>query len=304
VRVNVLNQPYGSFEWLDLPQRAFNRFPNAHNFYGDFHDLDAAKIEDVQAFFERYYAPNNAVLAIVGDVSPAEVFEKAAKYFGAIPARQVPPKPDVSEPPQTSERRETQQDPYAQVPALAIGYRMPPRDSREAVVGALVGELLHNGQASRLYQALVKEKKVAIEVSGGVNWPLGNPFEYNGPTLMASRIVYPTGVKETDVLACFDAVVADLAAKGAAARELERVSSKMRSDWYSQLEVPVDRATVLAHSTLFDGNPSRVDLIPGELAQVTSDEVKAFARKYLVATNRTVINRVPAAPAEKPKGAN
>jgi predicted Zn-dependent peptidase len=181
---------------------------------------------------------------------------------------------------------------------------MPPRDSREAVVGALVGELLHNGQASRLYQALVKEKKVAIEVSGGVNWPLGNPFEYNGPTLMASRIVYPTGVKETDVLACFDAVVADLAAKGAAARELERVSSKMRSDWYSQLEGPVDRATVLAHSTLCDGNPSRVDLIPGELAQVTSDEVKAFARKYLVATNRTVINRVPAAPAEKPKGAN
>jgi predicted Zn-dependent peptidase len=116
--------------------------------------------------------------------------------------------------------------------------------------------------------------------------------------------VYPTGVKESDVLVSFGAVVADLATKGAAARELERVSSKMRSDWYGQLEVPVDRAAVLAHATLFDGNPSRVDLIPGELAHVTSDEVKAFARKYLVATNRTVINRVPAPPAEKPKGAN
>ena len=303
VRVNVLNQPYGSFYWLDLPQKAFNRFPNSHNFYGDFKDLDAAGIRDVESFFERYYAPNNAVLAIVGDVKPDEIFEKVQKYFGSIAPRQVPPKPDVSEPPQTAERRETEPDQYAQVPALAMGYRMPARNSHDSVVGAVVGELLHNGQASLLYQALVKQKKVAIEVDGGMNWPLGNPFEYDGPTLMASLLVYPPNVKESDLISAYDAVISDLASKGPSAQDLERISAKMRSDWYGQLEMPVQRASVLSHATLFDGNPSRVDEVPGEIAKVTSAEIKAFAKKYLVVTSRTIINRVPA-PKPGAKGAN
>jgi predicted Zn-dependent peptidase len=299
VRVNVLNQPYGLFFAIDLPGKAFDKFPNAHNFYGDFKDLDAAKIEDVKAFYEKYYAPNNAVLCIAGDVNPEEVFAKVEKYFGAIAPRQVPPKPDVSEPPQTAERHATQPDKLANVPALAVGYRMPLRTSHDAVVSAVVGELLHNGQASRLYQALVKEKKVALEVSGGANWPLGNPFEYDGPMLMTSFIVYPPNVKEGDLLGAYDAAINDLATKGPSKAELERISAKMRSDWYAQLEIPISRASVLAHATLLDGNPERVNQIPDELARVTADEVKGFARKYLIKTNRTYIDRVPAPASEK-----
>jgi zinc protease len=189
VRVNVLNKPYGLFFAIDLPDKAFDTYPNAHNFYGDFKDLDAARIGDVEKFYEQYYAPNNAVLAIVGDVNASDIFVKAAKYFGSVPSRSIPPKPKLDEPPQTSERRATQQDQLAKVPAIAIGYRMPPRSSHEAIVAAVTGELLHNGQASRLYQYLVKEKQKAISVDGGVNWPLANPFEYNGPTLMTSFVV-------------------------------------------------------------------------------------------------------------------
>ena len=183
VRVNVLNQPYGLFFGIDLPGKAFDTYPNAHNFYGDFDNLDAARIEDVQKFYEQYYSPNNAVLAIVGDVNSDEVFSKVEKYFAGIPARATPPKPNLEEPPQTSERRLVQSDKLAKVPAMAVGYRMPPRNTHDAVVAAVTGELLHNGQASRLYQYLVKEKQKAISVDGGVNWPLGNPFEFNGPTL-------------------------------------------------------------------------------------------------------------------------
>jgi len=299
VRVNVLNQPYGGFFWLDLPQKAFDKYPNAHNFYGEFKDLEAANIQDVKDFFEHYYAPNNAVLAIAGDVVPEEIFAKAEKYFGAIPARQVPPKPDVSEAPQAAERRATQQDKLANVPALAIGYRMPPRNSHDAVVGAVVGELLHNGQASRLYQTLVKEKKVALEVSGGLNWPLGNPFDYAGPTLMTSFILHPPNLKGDDVLRAYDGVLADLSTKGPTSEELDRIRAKMRSDWYGQLEVPVERAVVLAHAMLLDGNPDRANQIPDELANVTAEEVRAFAKKYLAAHNRTIIDRVPAPPSEK-----
>ncbi len=179
---------------------------------------------------------------------------------------------------------------------------MPPRTSRDAPVGALVGELLHNGEASLLYQALVKERKVAVEVSGGINWPLGNPFEYNGPTLMTSFIVYPSSVTESALVSAYDAVIANLAKGGASAQQLERIRAKMRSDWYNELEMPLDRASVLAHATLFDGSPARVNEIPDELSKVTSDEIKVFARKYLVPTNRTLINRVPVPPAGKAEG--
>jgi predicted Zn-dependent peptidase len=116
---------------------------------------------------------------------------------------------------------------------------------------------------------------------------------------MTSFIVYPPNVKESDLLAAYDAVIADLSTKGPSQPELERISAKMRSDWYSQLEIPISRASVLAHATLFDGNPQRVNEIPDELAKVRADEVKAFARKYLVKTNRTYINRVPAPASEK-----
>jgi len=299
VRVNVLNQPYGSFYWLDLPQKAFNTYPNAHNFYGDFKDLDAATIQDVQTFYEHYYAPNNAVLTIAGDVKPDEVFAAVEKYFGALPRRDVPPRPNVSEQPQTAERRFTQSDKLAHVPALAVGYRMPPRTSHDAVAGALVGELLHNGEASLLFQALVKDKKVALSVNGGVNWPLGNPFEYNGPTLMSSFIVYPSNVTENQLLDDYDSVIARLKAEGPTAGEMERIKTKMKSDWYGQLEIPISRASALSHAALFDGTADAINRIPADIDAVTPDEVKAFAAQYLVPANRTIINRVPETKADK-----
>ncbi|MGZ4816951.1 MAG: M16 family metallopeptidase, partial [Terriglobales bacterium] len=303
VRVNVLNSPYGFFYAIDLPMKAYDTYPNAHNFYGDFHDLDAAKIGDVKSFYERYYAPNNAVMAVVGDVKPEEVFEKAEEYFAAIPKRDVPAKPNVEEPPQKAERREVQQDKHAKLPAFAVGYRMPERNSPDAIVGAVVGDLLNNGTASLLYQQLVKEDKDAVSVSGGVNWPLGTPFEYNGPTLLTIFAVSPVGTKQETVLGSIDEVIERLATNGPSAAELSRVVTKMRSDMIDNLEAPIDRASVLAHATLFDGNPDRVNRLPNELASVTPDQVKQFAKKYLVATNRTVIERdpAPAAGNEEPK---
>lgn len=302
VRVNVLNQPYGLFFAIDLPGKAFNTYPNSHNFYGDFKDLDAAKIADVEAFYKQYYSPNNAVLAIAGDVNPAEVFAKAEKYFGSIPSRPTPPRADTEEAPQTAERSFVQTDKLANLPALAVGYRMPARGSRDAVVAAVTGELLHNGQASRLYQTLVKEKQTAVSVDGGVNWPLGNPFEYNGPTLMTSFIVAPPNTKEQTLVADFDSVIADLAEHGPSAADLERIRAKMRSDWYDQLEVPISRASALSHAVLFDGNADAVSRVPVDIASVTAQDVRNFAKKYLVETNRTLIWRVPE-PKQKPAGA-
>lgn len=299
VRVNVMNRPYGLFFAIDLPGKAFDTYPNAHNFYGDFKDLDAAKIEDVQKFYEQYYSPNNAVLAIAGDVKPDDIYSKVEKYFGGIPSRPTPPRPNVAEPAQKSERRATETDKLAKVPALAIGYRMPPHNSPDALAAAVAGELLHNGQASRLYQVLVKEKQVALSVDGGVNWPLGTPFEYNGPTLMTSFIVYPPNVTEDQVLHAYDSAIKDLAEKGPSQQDLDRIEAKMRSDLYGNLEIPISRASALSHAVLFDGNFDSVYQVPEELAKIKPAQVKAFAAKYLVSTNRTIIDRVPAAGEKK-----
>ena len=301
VRVNVLNQPYGLFFAIDLPGKAFDTYPNSHNFYGDFKDLDAARIEDVAKFYEQYYSPNNAVLAIVGDVNTEEIFSKVEKYFASIPARPAPPKANVEETPQKAERTAVEKDKLATVPALAVGYRMPGRGSRDAVVGAVTGELLHNGQASRLYQFLVKEKQKAVSVDGGVNWPLGNPFEFNGPTLMTSFVVAPAGAQEEAVVTAYDAAIADLVQQGPNAAELERIRAKMRSDWYGQLEIPISRASALSHAVLFDGNADQVSGVPDQIATVTADEVRRFAATYLVKTNRTMIWREPAPEAARPR---
>ncbi len=133
VRVNVMNQPYGGFPWLDLPPVAFRNWPNAHNFYGDFADLDAATLADVQHFFRTYYAPNNAVLVMLGDFEASEAFTLARRYFDDIPAAPLPPHADVSEPAQTEERHGEVTEKFGPLPAIAIGYTLPPRESARLV---------------------------------------------------------------------------------------------------------------------------------------------------------------------------
>jgi zinc protease len=295
VRVNMLNQPYGLFFAIDLPEKAFHKYPNAHNFYGDFRDLDAATIENVKSFYQNYYAPNNAVLTVSGDVNAADVFAGAAKYFGALPRRDVPPRPDTSEPPQTAEQRFSESDHLAKQPGLAIGYRMPDHDSADAIVAAVTGELLHNGDASLLYQALVKQKKVALSVNGGLNWPLGNPYFYGDPTLMTTFVIYPSSVKEQALLDAYDQTVHQLATAGPSQAELDRVRAKMLSDWYGELEIPVERASSVGQAALLAGGPEKVNDIASELSAVTPERVRAFAARYLVPAGRTIINRAPSA---------
>src|SRR6266852_8840298 len=129
VRNNVLNQPYALFEWLDLWVNANQNWFNAHNFYGDLHDIEAAKVDDVRQFFKTYYAPNNAVLVVAGDVDPDVVRKMIAKHFTTIPLQSVPERPDVNEPKQEKEKRVRETDKLANLPALAFGYHLPAQDS-------------------------------------------------------------------------------------------------------------------------------------------------------------------------------
>jgi len=300
VRVNVLNQPYGGFPWLDLPPVAYRNWHNAHNFYGDFGDLDAATLEDVQTFFKTYYAPNNAVLVILGDVHPEEGFALARRYFADIPSNSPPPLADVSEPPQTEERRGTVEEKFGTLPALAIGYRAPKRHTPDWHAVAMLDHVLHGGRVGSVYRRLVLEKQVAVDTAGGVHYPMGDIFDYSGPVLMVTRILHKPEFTPEQTLAEFDEVVAEVQEKGIAAEELDPVKMKFRSDYYSQLEgghgghLPrYGLMHYLACFTLFDREPQLVNSILDGFFEVTPAQVQAAAQKYLVPRNRAVLIRRP-----------
>ncbi|MDQ3474383.1 MAG: insulinase family protein [Acidobacteriota bacterium] len=295
VRVNVLNQPYALFEWLDLWINANQNWYNAHNFYGDLTELEAATLEDVRSFFKSYYAPNNAVLTVVGDVNTEEVKKMIEKHFAGIPTANVPAKPDVSEPAQAKEKRLSQTDKLAKLPALAIGYHFPDQKSADFAPMVLLNLILQGDDSSRLYQRLVKEKEMTLDLNGGVNLFLGNEFDYDGPMLLTTRTTYKPGVKADAVIAELDAVVADIVARGVTAKELADAKVRFRSNYYDQLESGFGKANLLASFALFRDEPALINTSLQSFENVTAAQVKAAAAKYLVASNRTIIDRVPEA---------
>ena len=293
VRVNVLNQPYGAFEWLGLPQKANTNWYNAHNFYGDLTDLQAATVEDVRNFFETYYAPNNAVLVVTGDATVEEVTRLAEKHFGGIPKRSVPPTPDISEPPQTAEKSSTEGDKLARTPAVAFGYHLPERMSKDFFALSLLDPLLVSDESAKMYQALVKDSQVAAQVSGAFNYGLGNNFDYNGPMLYTFRVDYRPDLTGADVLKVVDKVIDDVQGHGITAEELQQAKVNFRSLFLDNIESGFGRADLLAALALYDDDPNRINTILSDLDKVTAAEVQAAAKKWLVPSNRTVIDRRP-----------
>ncbi|HLE37144.1 MAG TPA: pitrilysin family protein [Candidatus Acidoferrales bacterium] len=300
VRVNVMNRPYGGFPWLDLPPVAFQNWANAHNFYGDFADLDAATLDDVQTFFKTYYAPNNAVLLIVGEVDPPEGFRLAQQYFGDIPSNSLPAQADVSEPPQKEERRGAVEEAFGTLPAIAVGYQAPARRTPDWFALAMLDQALHGGRAGRIYRRLVLEKQVAVDTEGGIQYPVGNLFDYNGPTLMVTRILHKPEYSAEKTLETYDEVIGEVQEQGVSEDELEQVKVKFRSDYFSMLEGGMGGYMpryglmhLLACFALFDGEPGLVNTILDGFQKVTRARLQTAAQKFLVPSNRSIVLRQP-----------
>jgi predicted Zn-dependent peptidase len=295
IRVNVKNQPYGGFYWLDISQHAFQKWENNHDGYGSFEDLEGASLDDVRGFHRDYYGPNNAVLAIAGDVTPAQGFALAQKYFAAIPKRATPPSGDFSEPLNKQEKRVEQSDALAQVPAVAAAWKIPERGSRDQAAIAVLGELLAGGDASMLYQGLVKGREIALNVDS--LFGLTGPWEYDGPTLLTVFAVYKPNSSADALLAGIDEEIGKVVKNGVDAATLKRVKTRMLADWYNKMESFINRADTLAKLQTLWGDANVANKIPGWIEAVTSEDIKRAAGIYLVPTNRTVIDRKPVAKA-------
>jgi zinc protease len=305
VKVNVLNRPYGGFPWLDMPQYANTNWYNAHNFYGDLKDIEAATLPDVSAFFKTYYAPDNAALAIVGDFDPAAAKQWVQQYFGPVPASTLPPQPDLTEPKQTEEKRATRTDALAKRPALAFAYHMPDRNTPEYYAMGLLDQILLQGDDSRLYQDLVQKRGLTDGVSGGINY-LGSMFNYNGPMLWMADLTYDPSTTPDTIMSAVDGVIAPLREKAVDKATLDRALVKLRSDLYGNIGQVggFGLADMLASFALFDDNPARVNSLVGRFEKVTPELIQKTAQEYLRPTNRTVLvvepgaAQAPAAPAK------
>lgn len=290
VKVNVLNQPYGTFPWIDMPMTAFTNWYNSHNFYGELKDIEAATLEDSKAFFDKWYAPKNAVLVVTGDFEEKDAKAWVEKYFANIKSATPDPLPDISEPRQTEERSMTRTDKLAKKPAVGFGWQMPKRGTPEYYAMGLIDQIMLQGEDSLLYQELVKKKAYTSGVNGGINY-LGNMFNYNGPMLFGGDLIHDEKFTAKEILASVDTVVEGLQNKPVEQAAIDRAIVKLRSGLYDTMQQfgGVGRADLLACFALFDDDPSKINQIEANFRKVTPALIQSTAKEYLRKTNRTIV---------------
>ncbi len=278
------NVPYGT---------AFERmtalvYPEGHPYHhvpiGSMADLDAATLDDARAFFRAYYAPNNAVLAIVGDIDPGQALAWTEKYFGSIPSHdgQEPPRdgtlPDII-------GRQLREQIREDVPARALmaAYRMPRDGTRECDAADLALTILGGGMASRLYNRLVRRDRTAVTAGFGLLRLAGAPS-------VGFMDVKTSGSAEIpQIEAAVDEELARLGAEAPAAEEMERAQAQLEREWLDRLGTVAGRADELCRYAVLFGDPQLAFTAVSRLLDVTAQEVQAVAAARLRPDNRAVL---------------
>ncbi len=279
------NQPYGQ-TFDTLFEVAYDSFAYKHSTIGSMEDLNAASVKDVADFFKTYYAPNNAVLTLVGDFKTSEVLPKIEKYFGNIPAQAPPPAPDMTEPKQTAERRQTLEDPLAQIARIDMGWKIPAGNTPDWYALYVLGEILSTGQSSRFYQDLVREKQVALQEGAG-------PFERRGPSMFIVDLLVAPGKDPKDVEKLVYDELERVKNQPVTDAELQKIRMEVKRGKVEQLEGTLNRAESLGENAIFYNDPNVINTGNDKLMSVTKEQIQKVARTYLTEANRTVITTVP-----------
>jgi len=293
IRVNVLNRPYGGFPWLKLPPVMFDTFPNAHDGYGSFDDLESATVADAADFFARYYAAGNAVLAVAGDMDPDVAARLVERHFGDVPARAAPARPDFAEPDLFGERRDAYTDRLAPLPAFATAWRVPDpiRDFAAYLPFVVLAEVLTDGDASRLVRRLVLTDRSVTSVGGYVGF-MGEPFEVRDPTALLLQAHLPPGGPVDPVLVAMGEEHDKIAQHGLEPGELARTVARMSTHLLRDTDALLGRALRLAVIEQQRGDAALAADLPSLLAEVTEEQVRAAAAT-LVPSRRALVEVVP-----------
>lgn len=280
IRLNVLNRPYGGFPWILLPPVLYDTFPNAHNGYGDFSELEQASLDDAAAFFDTYYAPGNVQVTVAGsfgDLGADGVLTLVEKHFGDIPPRPTPPRPSFAEPIPTTERRRTVSDSHAPLPALALGFRLPdPATDVEGYLGhALLASVLGDGEAARLQRRLVHVDHLVTDVSADCG--LMGSLDARDPDTFVITAVHPASVDPDRVIAAIDEELDKLAAEGPSSEELARQVARWSAAIYRENDRVMHRMLNLGARELLYGRAELAVELPERLAAITPEQVKTAA---------------------------
>jgi predicted Zn-dependent peptidase len=286
-RQSYENRPY-MLSMLEINELAYGDYwPYAHSTIGEMQDLQNAPLQAVQQFFNTYYAPNNAVIGIAGHFEPARAMELVRRYFGDIRPSEIPPYDPAERQPQTSERTDTMVDPNAELPAFHVAYHIPQSREPDHYALELLAIVLGDGESSRLYQKLVKEREILQEISVSTD-------DRRGPDLFSIWAILASGHTGEEARRVIFDEIQSLAQRGVTERELEKAKNRVRSSFVFGLQSNLSRAMRLAEFEMYWGN---AELLRAELAPytgVTRDDVQRVARQYFEATNRTVLDVLPA----------
>ena len=301
-RQSVENAPYG------LAEEALIHIslPKTHPYYasviGSHADVEAAKLEDIREFFQQYYTPNNATMAITGDFDKSSIKALVEKYFGTIPAGPAVPKIDVTTPPITSERRATVTD-RVELPRVYMGWITPPVFAAGDAESNFYSQILGGGKSSRLYKSLVYEKQIAQDVSTSMEeTKLGSLFEL--------IVTAKPGVKPEDLEKAIDDVSSKLAADGPTAAEVERARNITETTLVRGLQRTNGVANRLNYYNQFLGTPdyfakdiARYDAIkPADVQRIAQTVFKKDARAVVYAIpGKKVVDDVAKTSAEENK---
>jgi zinc protease len=290
-RLGIDNQPYGHAQ-LEIGNLAYDNFAYKHSVIGDMRDLNAASVDDVKDFFRIHYAPNNAVLTLVGDLDPEQALAKVQQYFGGIASQPQSTPVDLTEPPHYGERRETISDSLARLPMVVIAYHIPPGDTPDNFAMQVVGDVLgkQGNQSSRLYRHLVKDKQLAAEVFAGAD-------DRTGPSLLYLFAIVQPGVKPEDCEKALVDEVATLQKDGITEAELEKARAQDLHDQISgNRRTDLNVAVAIGEDTVLFNDSNLINTWVDKYNAVTAEQVKAAAQKYLIADERVVITDLPARP--------
>ena len=289
-RLRYDNQPYVN-AFLRINELIFKNPANAHSTIGSMEDLDAATIADVQEFFRIYYAPNNAVLTIVGDFESAEATAQVRQYFEGIPSQPPPPPVDVSEPDDVAQTQELYNDKLAPAPAFVLGWKIPPRRTTDFYALSLAADLIFEGDSSRLYQKLVKGDESVVSIQGGID-------ERRGPSALYIFALPKPGEEVAAIRNQIFAEIHALRTSGPSPAEMEKLQNSLCNDVVRGRQSTMYRAQRLAEYALYDNDPTLFDSELDHYLAITPEQIRDAVERFLDIDNRVVLDIVPAAVAE------
>jgi zinc protease len=284
-RLRVDNQPFGKLNELIYDQ-AFSVHPYKHPTIGSMEDLEAASVEDVRDFYNTYYVPANATLAIVGDFDTAEALTLVNQYLGRVPKseREVP-RDIAQEPPQTREKRVTLEQPWP-LPAVVVAYHVTRDGNPDAYPLHIAAKVLSDGQSSRIYQELVYDKQIAVAAFGEANL-------IEDPNLFYAVAIVQPGQKTE---AAADALIAELdrlKSEPISEHELQRTKNQFARDYILNRESNQQKAQQLAHAIVIHKDVRTADAEFEIFQNITTADVQRVAQTYFRPENRLVLTVMP-----------